>query len=38
MNQFVDKATWDADKDMKKRYLHLSESGENANLGTKFFS
>ncbi|WMV58204.1 hypothetical protein MTR67_051589 [Solanum verrucosum] len=29
-NQFVEKATWEAEEDMKKRYLHLFESRENA--------
>ncbi|WMV50993.1 hypothetical protein MTR67_044378 [Solanum verrucosum] len=27
-NQFVEEATWEAGKDMKKRYPHLFESGE----------
>ncbi|WMV32150.1 hypothetical protein MTR67_025535 [Solanum verrucosum] len=29
-NQFVKEATWEAEEDMKKRYPHLFESGENA--------
>ncbi|WMV25383.1 hypothetical protein MTR67_018768 [Solanum verrucosum] len=33
-NQFVEKATWEAEEDMKKRYPHLFESGENADQGT----
>ncbi|WMV58649.1 hypothetical protein MTR67_052034 [Solanum verrucosum] len=27
-NQFVEEATWEAEKDMKKNYPHLFESGE----------
>ncbi|WMV28844.1 hypothetical protein MTR67_022229 [Solanum verrucosum] len=30
-NQFVEEATWEAEEEMKKRYPHLFESGENAN-------
>ncbi|WMV41915.1 hypothetical protein MTR67_035300 [Solanum verrucosum] len=30
-NQFVEEATWEAGEDMKKRYLHLFESGEVPN-------
>ncbi|WMV09934.1 hypothetical protein MTR67_003321, partial [Solanum verrucosum] len=33
-NQFVEEATWEAEEDMKKRYPHLFESGENADQGT----
>ncbi|XP_069143362.1 uncharacterized protein [Solanum lycopersicum] len=29
-NQFFEEATWEAEKDMKKRYPHLFESKENA--------
>ncbi|WMV09718.1 hypothetical protein MTR67_003103 [Solanum verrucosum] len=29
-NQFVEKATWETEKDMKKRYPHLFEFGGNA--------
>ncbi|WMV44266.1 hypothetical protein MTR67_037651 [Solanum verrucosum] len=29
-NQFVEKATWEAEEDMKKKYPHLFESGGNA--------
>ncbi|XP_049373445.1 uncharacterized protein LOC125838428 [Solanum verrucosum] len=29
-NQFVEEATWEAEEDMKKRYLYLFEFGENA--------
>ncbi|WMV18179.1 hypothetical protein MTR67_011564 [Solanum verrucosum] len=29
-NQFVEEATWEAEKDIKKRYPHLFESGGNA--------
>ncbi|WMV36628.1 hypothetical protein MTR67_030013 [Solanum verrucosum] len=35
-NQFVEEATWEAEKDMKKRYPHLFETGENADQGTNF--
>lgn len=35
-NQFVEEATYDAEEDMKKRYPHLFESGENAYQGTNF--
>ena len=35
-NQFVEEMTWEAEKDMKKRYPHLFESGENVNRATKF--
>ncbi|WMV28669.1 hypothetical protein MTR67_022054 [Solanum verrucosum] len=35
-NQFVEKATWEAEEDMKKRYPYLFESGGNADQGTKF--
>ncbi|KAH0781055.1 hypothetical protein KY290_000653 [Solanum tuberosum] len=30
-NQFVEEATWEAEKDMKKRYSHFFESGEVPN-------
>ncbi|WMV55016.1 hypothetical protein MTR67_048401 [Solanum verrucosum] len=30
-NQFVEEATWEAEEDMNKRYLHLFESGEVPN-------
>ncbi|KAK4714099.1 hypothetical protein R3W88_020006 [Solanum pinnatisectum] len=33
-NQFVEEATWEAEEDMKKRYPHLFESGENADQST----
>ncbi|WMV26499.1 hypothetical protein MTR67_019884 [Solanum verrucosum] len=33
-NQFVEEATWKAEEDMKKRYPHLFEFGENADQGT----
>ncbi|WMV14936.1 hypothetical protein MTR67_008321 [Solanum verrucosum] len=33
-NQFIEEATWEAEEDMKKRYPHLFESGENADQGT----
>ncbi|WMV49795.1 hypothetical protein MTR67_043180 [Solanum verrucosum] len=33
-NQFVEEATWEAEEDMKKRYPHLFESGENSEQGT----
>ncbi|WMV36917.1 hypothetical protein MTR67_030302 [Solanum verrucosum] len=36
MNQFVEEATWEAEEDMKKRYPHLFEIGENADQGTNF--
>ena len=29
-NQFVEEATWESEEDMKKRYLHPFESGEDA--------
>ncbi|KAK4717703.1 hypothetical protein R3W88_016041 [Solanum pinnatisectum] len=32
-NQFVKEATCEAEEDMKKRYPHLFESGENADQG-----
>ncbi|WMV44889.1 hypothetical protein MTR67_038274 [Solanum verrucosum] len=32
-NQFVEEATWEAEEDMKKRYPHLFEIGENADQG-----
>ncbi|WMV09276.1 hypothetical protein MTR67_002661 [Solanum verrucosum] len=35
-NQFVEKATWEAEEDMKERYPHLFESNENADQGTNF--
>ncbi|WMV54204.1 hypothetical protein MTR67_047589 [Solanum verrucosum] len=35
-NQFVEEATWKAEEDMKKRYPHLFEIGEDANQGTNF--
>ena len=28
-NQFVEEPSWEAEEDMKKRYPHLFESGEN---------
>ncbi|TMW85550.1 hypothetical protein EJD97_022967 [Solanum chilense] len=37
-NKFIEEATWEAEEDMKKKYPHLFESGENADQGTKFFS
>ncbi|WMV40590.1 hypothetical protein MTR67_033975 [Solanum verrucosum] len=33
-NQFVEEATWEVEEDMKKRYPHFFESGENADQGT----
>ncbi|WMV41529.1 hypothetical protein MTR67_034914 [Solanum verrucosum] len=33
-NQFVEKATWEAEEDMKKRYPHLFESDEILDQGT----
>ncbi|WMV23930.1 hypothetical protein MTR67_017315 [Solanum verrucosum] len=33
-NQFVEEATWETEKDMKKRYSHFFESGEVPNEGT----
>ena len=33
-NQFVEEATWEAENDMKKRYPHLFEFGENTDQGT----
>ncbi|WMV09768.1 hypothetical protein MTR67_003153 [Solanum verrucosum] len=33
-NQFVEEATWEAEEDMKKRYPHLFEPGENPDQGT----
>ncbi|WMV29664.1 hypothetical protein MTR67_023049, partial [Solanum verrucosum] len=33
-NQFVEEATWEAEEDMKKRYQHLFETGENPDQGT----
>ncbi|XP_049399642.1 uncharacterized protein LOC125863639 [Solanum stenotomum] len=33
-NQFVEEATWEADEDMKKRYLHLFPCGETPNQYT----
>ena len=33
-NQFVEKETWEVEEDMKKRYPHLFEFGENADQGT----
>ncbi|WMV10389.1 hypothetical protein MTR67_003774 [Solanum verrucosum] len=35
-NQLVDEATWEAEEDMKKRYPHLFESGENVDQCTNF--
>ncbi|WMV07261.1 hypothetical protein MTR67_000646 [Solanum verrucosum] len=35
-NQFVEKATWEAEEDMKKRYPHLFESRGNVDQGAKF--
>ncbi|XP_049405240.1 uncharacterized protein LOC125868691 [Solanum stenotomum] len=32
-NQFVEEATWEAEEDMKKRYPHLFETGENVDQG-----
>ncbi|WMV28888.1 hypothetical protein MTR67_022273 [Solanum verrucosum] len=36
-NQFVEKATWEAEEDMKKRYPHLFTLGEASNQGTNSF-
>ncbi|WMV59406.1 hypothetical protein MTR67_052791 [Solanum verrucosum] len=36
-NQFVEEATWEAEKDMKKRYPHLFETGEILDQGTNSF-
>ncbi|KAK4724590.1 hypothetical protein R3W88_027369 [Solanum pinnatisectum] len=33
-NQFVEKATWEAEEDMKKRYPHLFETKEISDQGT----
>ncbi|WMV45374.1 hypothetical protein MTR67_038759 [Solanum verrucosum] len=33
-NEFVEEATWEAEKDMKKRYPHLFEPGEIPDQGT----
>ncbi|WMV16933.1 hypothetical protein MTR67_010318 [Solanum verrucosum] len=33
-NQFVEEVTWEAEEDMKKRYPHLFEFGENSDQGT----
>ncbi|WMV23820.1 hypothetical protein MTR67_017205 [Solanum verrucosum] len=35
-NQFVKEATWEAKEDMKNRYPHLFESGENTDQGINF--
>ncbi|WMV51319.1 hypothetical protein MTR67_044704 [Solanum verrucosum] len=35
-NQFVEEANWEAEENMKKRYPHLFEIGENADQGTNF--
>ena len=35
-NQFVEKATWEAEEDMKQRYPYLFESGENVEQGSNF--
>ena len=35
MNKFFEEATWEAEEDMKKRYPHLFETGENSDEGTK---
>ena len=37
MNQFVEKVTWKAEEDMKKRYPHLLESIKFPNQGTNPF-
>ena len=36
--KFVEEASWEVEENMKKRYLHLFESRENAYQGTKFSS
>ncbi|WMV41485.1 hypothetical protein MTR67_034870 [Solanum verrucosum] len=36
-NQFVEEATWEVEEDMKKRYPHLFDFGENADQGTNSF-
>ena len=33
-NRFIEEATWEAEEDMKKRYQHLFECGENVYQGT----
>ena len=33
-NQFIEEAAWEAEEDMKKRYLHLFEIGKVPNRGT----
>lgn len=33
-NQFIGEATWEAEEGIKKRFLHLFESRENADQGT----
>lgn len=35
-NQFVEEATWEAGEDMKKKYSHFFESGENVDQRTNF--
>ncbi|TMW80728.1 hypothetical protein EJD97_016037, partial [Solanum chilense] len=32
-NQFIEEASWEAEKDMKKKYPHFFESGENVDQG-----
>ena len=35
-NQFLEKATWEAKEDMKKRYPHLFESIRDSDKGNSF--
>jgi len=35
-NQFVEKATWEAEEDMKKRHPHLFEFEGSVDQGTNF--
>ena len=37
-HQFIEETTWEDEEDVKKRYPHIFESGENADQGTKFSS
>ena len=37
-NPFVKEATYEVEEDIKKRYPHIYDSGENADQGTKFSS
>ncbi|WMV32790.1 hypothetical protein MTR67_026175 [Solanum verrucosum] len=35
-NQFVEEATWEAEEDMRMRYLYLFETGEVPDQGTNY--